>query len=197
MPALRRIFAAIEVGFTTVTEPNKSKDLHLFFLRDELNGSEYSHGMDIIAVWLRGSKFGSDFARIWKLDPKVEWAELSSLLNEKMNGYENEAPIIVLHISKTGLVTRKLNEQLLECPFEKGGMKHKTLLILQGSGCVSTENLRLIMESASEDSVSKTIEKINTAMKTKLQLPKSEKFIENDPGVGYYINPIYNLVVTK
>ena len=71
------------------------------------------------------------------------------------------------------------------------------LLALHDSEYVQTETLRHLVGSDSTDSVSKTIEKINNVAKTKLQLPKSKRLIENDPGSGYYIDQTYNVVVTK
>lgn len=194
LPALRKIFAEIEVGFTTVEDPEKCKDLFLKYVEDEL-GPSYTRGMDIITVWLRGSSFGANFARIWKLNPDAKWSELMSILNEKMNEYANEAPIIELHLSKAGLMTRNLNDTILECQFERNSMKMEILIALRDGEYVQTETLRGLVGSDSTDSISKTIEKINNATRAKLQLPKSKRLIENDPGSGYYIEQTYNLVV--
>jgi len=197
LPALRRIFAALEVGFTNDPNPSRLNDMRLLFLEKELPGSTYVHAMDIIEFWLKDTKFKADFARIWKCDPATDWRELMVLLRQKFVDFENEASLIVLGLSeRTGLMTREVNQEILKCSFEPDSMKLQVLVALHSGKNVLPTELRRITGSTSIDSVGATIKNVCDAARVKLQLPKNKRLIEHERE-GYCINPVYNLVMTK
>lgn len=197
LPALRRIFAALEVGFAHDPNPTKLNDMRLLFLENELPGSTYVHAMDILEFWLRDTKFKADFARIWRRDPSTDWRELMVILREKLTDFENEAPLIVLGLSeRTGLLTREIHGEILKCPFESDSMKLQILIALRSGEHIPPAELLRLTGSTSSDSVSATIKNICDAARVKLQLPKNKRLIEHERA-GYRLNPIYNLVVTK
>lgn len=197
LPVIRAFLASMEIERATMKDYDSAPRLGHEFLESRFDHGFVMGAMDLIEVWLRGTQFTGGYGGIRKLDPSVSWVDLINLLHEKIDDYANGAPIIVLGLLKTGLMTRELNGQIFECPFETDKMKLKIILALHNGECVPTIILQRILESKSEDSVSKMIEKINSATRVKLRLPKLEKLIKNDSGSGYYINPIYNLVVTK
>lgn len=198
LPALRRIFAAIDVGFSEDPNPNKPNDLHLLFLEKELPGSTYVHAMDIIATWLKDSKFGSDFARIWKRDTKVDWRELMDVLRQKMTEYASDITVIEMTLQPNGRMTRTINGNNLVCDFKDDGLKVEIIrMLVDRGGYVPTKEIREKIGCKNLKALSDHKRKINAAIRTDLKLPSKINVIDSKPRLGYRIHPFYNIVDLK
>lgn len=196
LPALRRIFSVIEIGNDSHPDPDRLQDLHLFFLREELDGTQYDHAMDIIAAWLKGSRFASDFARIWKLEPSATWQELTDLLTQRMAEDGNDVTVIELTLHPTGKMTRIINKTELPCDFTNDGLKTSLLrLLAENGGYVPTQDIITHIGSKDLDSLSELKRTTNHAARIDLKLPASYNLIDSKKGSGYRIHPLYNLVV--
>lgn len=194
LPALRRIFSEIEIGFTTVENPEKSKDLHLMFLEKELGGS-YNRGMDIIAVWLKGSKFKSDFARIWKADPTASWDELTDILRKKMKEYAYDITLIRLVLSKEGRMTYHDSHDNLHCDFADDGMNLALLRMLaeRQPDYVATQEIIDRIGCKDLKALSEQKRTINAALMRDMGISPQYDVVDSKHGSGYRIHPLYHI----
>ena len=196
LPVLRRIFSEIEIGFTTVKNPEKAKDLHLLFLEKELGGT-YNRGMDIIAVWLKGSRFRSDFAHIWKTDSAAPWEELTVILRKKMKEYANDVSLIRLVLSKEGRMTYRDSNDSSHCDFANDGMNLALLRLLaekQGD-YVPTSKIIDHIECKDLKALSEQKRTINAALRRDMGVPPEYEVIDSKPGSGYRIHPLYHIAI--
>lgn len=167
------------------------------FLSTRFDDNLVSGAMDLIGLWLEGTKFTGGYGGITKVDSNVPWLKLINLLHSKIDEYENTAEIIVLDLSKDGLMTRKHHSGVLEHQFERNGMKCKIVRELRKEEYLSAEDLRKAVDSSSKDAVTKAIGELCRELINSLQLPRQKKFILHDGSTGYYISPTYNVIVAK
>lgn len=196
MPALRRIFAALEVGFADDQNPELN-DMRLHFLENELPGSTYVHAMDIITIWLEGTNFKADFSRIWRRDPesKVDWRELMDILRQKMAEYGYNVTIIEMVLYTTGRITRMIGGTEVPCDFKGDGLKVELLRLLMRSGdYVPTEEICGEIGCDGIKSLSDLKRTINHALRKDLRLPPMIDVIDSKSGEGYRIHPFYRIL---
>lgn len=192
IPALRKILAAIETGDIGHPKPDSVQDLRLLFLEKECEGSTYIQAMDIIKLWLAGSKFDSDFARIWKLDPKAKWEEIEDILRQKMLENAFDVSIIQLTISRAGFVFCMKDNLRLECDLKDSGLKLKLLrLLAEKKDAISTKDLCKLLPCKTAASLSDHKRKTNLILQNKLILPR--KVIVRAGSSSYYIDPFYQV----
>lgn len=88
------------------------------------------------------------------------------ILNAKILEYQNDVPIIVLTLSRSGRITRALDDNTFEHDFESDGFKKEILFaLIENDGYVPTKEIKQRIGSKSTGSVSKTIASINTVLK--------------------------------
>lgn len=197
LPALRRIFAVIEIGDATHPDPDRVNDLHLHFLKDEFEGTVYVHAMDIIEVWLKGSKFGSDFARIWKVDPTATWDELKDILRKKMKEYAYDVTLIRLVLSKEGRMTYHESHDNSHCDFADDGMNLALIRMLaerQGT-YVPTQEIIDRIECKDLKALSEQKRTINAVLHRDMGMSREYEVIDSKPGSGYRVHPLYHVAV--
>ncbi len=197
LPVIQAFLASMETERATMKDYDKAPRLGHEFLSTRFDDNLVSGAMDLIGLWLEGTKFTGGYGGITKVDSKVPWLELINLLHSKIDEYENTAEIIVLDLSKDGLMTRKHHSGVLEHQFERNGMKCKIVRELRKEEYLSAEDLRQAVKSSSKNAVIKAVGEICAELKNSLQLPKQKKFILHDGSAGYYIAPTYNVIIAK
>jgi hypothetical protein len=146
--------------------------------------------------WLNGSDFTTRHFYLQKKDKSAKWADMIAILNAKILEYQNDTPVIVLSVSRSGRITRTIDGTVLEHEFESDGFKKDILFMLhEHDGYMPTREIQKRLGSKSAESVSKTIAAINTVLRIKLQLPKKQDVIESKRASGYRLNPLYNIVI--
>ena len=166
------------------------------FLEKELGGA-YNRAMDIIAVWLRGSKFDSDFARIWKVDPAAKWDELMDILRGKMKEYAYDVTLIRLALSPEGRMTYRDSKDNSRCDFANDGMNLALLRILveKQGGYASTQELIEKIGCKDLKALSEQKRTINLALRRDLGTSQEYEVIDSKSGSGYRIHPLYHIAI--
>ncbi|GEM_PF-2434264 len=198
MPVIRAIMAAIEMEQRTVKSPDNGTWLYVGFLDEEFGSAKVGHMMDIMTVWLQGSKFRADGGGFWKLEKEARWANLLDLLRRKIMDFRNDASIIVLTFSESGRMTRIEDRFAMHSDF--GAHSQTTALIrLLGKceGYVSTEEICEKTGCAGIDGLNTLKDRLNKKLEKDLQLPKSHRLIESKRLSGYRVNQIYNIVFAE
>jgi hypothetical protein len=195
LPILQAIVASLEVSCATDDKLESRTSLHFLYLEKEFGFSKLLHATHLLEVWLKGSNFEMQPLRILKKDKSVKWADLFTLLNEKMTDYHNGNPVIEISIARNGHTVRQVGTQQLVHDFGSDGNKKEILTRLAKVGdFIKTEDIQKMIGSKSVESVAKTIRAINAVLRMKLQLPQKQKLIDAKRGSGYRINPIYNVI---
>jgi hypothetical protein len=154
--------------------------------------------MMLINKWLEGSSFKTHVFFLQKTDKNAKWADMLKILNAKILEYQNDVPVIILTLFRSGHIARTVGGTTLEHDFESDGFKKEILfMLLENNNYVPTNEIKQRTGSKSIESVSKTIAAINTVLKAKLQLPAREKVVESKRASGYRLNPLYNIVIAN
>lgn len=168
------------------------------FLEKEFGSSRLRYATMLIGIWLQGTKFVERGFAFFREDDTAKWSEMINVIHAKILEYHNDVPLIALTLSSSGRMTREVNGSVLTHDFEGDSLRIGMLKLLPNDGeYIKTELIRSIIESKSAASVSKMVEATNAISSKKLQLPKGRDLIESKRGLGYRINPIYNLVIVK
>lgn len=196
LPEIKGICAGIEVELTR-------HDLdHLLELQPLPALKQYgrlkiNYAMMLLNVWLNDTAFNTKHSFFQKNDVTAKWSDMLEIINGKIHEYQNDVPVIALHLYRNGRIRRSVDDSILEHNFEDDGFKKGILFALWEQGdYVKTADLKRHLGSKSSESVSKMIGSINDILKEKLQLPKNQKLIESKRGSGYRLNALYNIVVT-
>lgn len=197
LPEIKGICACIEVEMAKQDLDNLLQ-LQPFPAIEQYGRSKIVYAMMLINEWLEGSSFKSHVFFLQKIDRNAKWADMLKILNAKILEYQNDVPVTVLTLSRSGHITRTVGSTTLEHDFGSDGFKKEILfMLLENSGYVPTNEIKQRTGSKSVESISKTIAAINTVLKAKLQLPAKEKVIESKRGSGYRLNPLCNIVVAN
>jgi hypothetical protein len=196
LPIIQAIYASMEVSQLTYDIADQKERLSFLFLEKEFDGSKLHHAINLIGVWLKGTKFKAFSSTIEKIDKKASWNELLEILDQKILEYGNDVAIIEIVLKSNGRITRQFGDQKLTHDFEDDGMKKNILINLASKADFSkTSHIQAVIGSMTSESTSKIIGRINSILENKLKLPKQCKFVESKQGSGYRINPIYNLLI--
>lgn len=197
LPEIKGICAAIEVEMAR-HDLDGLTQLQPLPAIEQYGRSKIVYAMMLINEWLKGSSFKTHVYFLQKTDRSAKWADMLKILNTKILEYQNDVPVIALNLSRTGRITRAVDETVFEHNFESDGFKKEILFILlENNNYVPTNEIKQRTGSKSIESVSKTIAAINTVLKAKLQLPIKEKVIESKRASGYRLNPLYNIVIAN
>lgn len=198
LPVIEAAIAGIEAEQGTIPQADKSTSLFMRFLEEEFGSVEVDHAMDVITVWLRGSKFSANVAWINKPNKETSWDELLQILHGKMLEFKNNAPVIVLCFSDSGRMTRIENGYTMQSDFapDSQGAVMIELLVKHG-GYISTREICDRIGCAGADALNIVKNRLNKNLGEDLQLPKTHKIIDSKRLSGYRINPIYNIVFVK
>ncbi len=197
LPEIKGICASIEVEMAR-HDLDKLTQLQPFPAIEQYGRSKIVYAMMLVGDWLKDTPFGTHFVYLKKSDKNAKWADMLKILNAKILEYQNDVPIIVLSLSRSGRITRAVDSNTCEHNFESDGFKKEILFaLIESNGYIPTSEIKQRIGSKSTESVSKTIAAINTILKTKLQLPIREKVLESKRASGYRVNPLYNVVITN
>lgn len=99
------------------------------------------------------------------------------------------AEIVITYDAHEGILSRVIDGKTYSLSF-RGTTKRKKLfeLFRQKKSYTPLKDLKVLLASPTHDSVSGMIKKLNDTVISKLRL-KKVKFIVNNPGLGYKINP--------
>lgn len=195
---IKGVCAAIEVELTAHPDLDRRSELQPFPAMEQYGESKIRYAMMLMNEWLKGTAFGTQFHFLQKKDPSASWTDMLKLLNAKILEYQNDVPVIILTLSRSGRITRAVDGSTFEHDFESDGFKKEILFtLLQHDGYVQTDELKRRIGSKSTESVAKTIAAVNNVLKVKLQLPAKEKVIESKRASGYRLNPLYNIMITN
>ncbi len=165
---------------------------------EQYGRSKIVYAMMLINEWLKDSSFKTHVYFFQKTDKNTKWVDMLKILNAKILEYQNDVPVIVLTLSRSGRIIRTVDGGTFEHDFESDGFKKEILFMLhENNGYVQTKDLKQRTGSKSTESVAKTIATINNVLRAKLQLPTKEKVIESKRASGYRLNPLYNIVIAN
>ena len=197
LPEIKGICAAIEVEMAKY-DLDGLLQLQPLSAIEQYGRSKIVYTMMLINEWLKDTPFKTHIYFLQKKDKNTKWADMLKILNAKILEYQNDVPVIVLTLSRTGRITRSVDGTTLEHDFESDGFKKDILFMLhEHDGYVPTLDIQKRLGSKSTESVSKTIAAVNAVLRVKLQLPKKQDMIESKRGSGYRLNPMYNIVITN
>ncbi len=163
---------------------------------EQYGRSKIVYAMMLVGEWLKDTPFSTHSTYLKKNDKGARWADMLKILNAKILEYQNDVPVIVLNLSRSGHITRTVDGSTFEHDFESDGFKKEILVMLhENDGYVQTKDLKQRTGSKSTESVAKTIAAINNVLRAKLQLPVKEKVIGSKRASGYRLNPLYNIVI--
>lgn len=197
LPEIKGICASIEVE---IAKHNLDQLTQLQPLPaiEQYGRSKIVYAMMLINEWLKNTPFSTHAYFLQKKDKETKWGDMLKILNTKILEYQNDIPIIVIHLYRSGHITRFIDDSILDHDFESDGHKREILLaLLENEGYMRTRDIQKRIGSKSTEAVSKTIAAINTILRTKLQLPKKKDVVESKRGSGYRLNPLYNIVMTN
>lgn len=165
---------------------------------EQYGRSKIVYAMMLVGEWLKDTPFSTHSTYLKKNDKGARWTDMLKILNAKILEYQNDVPVIVLTLSRSGRIIRTVDSSTFEHDFESDGFKKEILfMLLENEGYVQTKDLKQRIGSKSIESVAKTIAAINNILRAKLQLPAKEKVIESKRASGYRLNPLYNIVTTN
>ena len=197
LPEIKGICASIEVEMAK-HDLDSLTELRPFPAIEQYGQSKVIYAMMLVNEWLKGTPFKTHAYFLQKTNRDAKWADMLNVLKAKVLEYQNDVPMFVLSLSRSGRITRTVDGTVLDHDFESEGFKKEILMaLLENDGYVSTNELKRRTGSKSIESVSKTIAAINNVLKTKLQLPPKAKVIESKRGSGYRLNSLYNTVLTN
>ncbi|MBY0473104.1 HTH domain-containing protein [Patescibacteria group bacterium] len=197
LPEIKGICASIEVELSK-HDLDRLTELQPLPAIEQYGRSKVVYAMMLVHEWLSGSAFTTHHVYLQKKDKSAKWADMIAILNAKIIEHQNDAPVIVLSISRSGRITRTIDGTALEHEFDSDGFKKDILFMLhEHDGYIPTRDIQKRIGAKSTEVVSKTIAAINTVLHTKLQLPKKQDVIESKRGSGYRLNPLYNVVITN
>ncbi len=197
MPEIKGICASIEVELSK-HDLDGLTQLQPLPAIEQYGRSKIVYAMMLVHEWLNGSAFTTHHVYLQKKDKSAKWADMIAILNAKILEYQNDTPVIVLSVSRSGRITRTIDGTVMEHEFESDGFKKDILFMLhEHDGYMPTEDIRKRLGSKSAAAVSKTIAAVNSVLRTRLQLPKKQDVIESKRGSGYRLNPLYNIVIVN
>jgi hypothetical protein len=196
LPTLNSIYACFELDVQRYPQLDDQEYLRVIQLEEEYNLPKLGYAMAVLDNWLQGSDFGVQrHFFVYKKDG-AHWDDFLKIFDAKMLEYQNERPIIVLTLSKSGRITRNMEGTLFHHDFEKG----QKLLLLQylvaqeDSNYVPTGEIQKVVGAKTTAVASKAVESIRTILELKLKLPPTKPIIDNKRGSGYRLDPMYNVV---
>lgn len=197
LPEIKGICASVEVEMSKHDLDGLSEIQPLPAI-EQYGRSKIVYAMMLIHEWLNDSNFTTRHFYLQKKDKSAKWTDMLAILNTKILEYQNDAPVIILSLSRNGRITRTVDGTILEHDFESEGLKKEILYTLyEHDGYMQTREIQKRIRSKSTESVSKTIAAINTVLRSKLQLPKEHDVIESKRGSGYRLNTLYNIVIVN
>ncbi len=197
LPEIKGICASIEVEMAKHDLDGLS-ELQPLPAIEQYGRSKIVYTMMLINEWLKDTPFSTHSIYLKKNDKGARWEDMLKMLNTKILEYQNDVSIIVFNLSRNGRITRTINDVVLEHDFSSDGFKKELLsALLENGGYIKTRDLQKKIGSKSAESVAKTIAAINTALRSKLQLPQKQKVIESKRSSGYRLNPLYNIVLAN
>lgn len=197
LPEIKGICASLEVEMAK-HDLNGLTQLQPLPAIEQYGRSKIVYAMMLVDGWLKDTPFSTHSVYLKKSDKGARWEDMLKVLNTKILEYQNDVPVIVLNLSRSGRIMRTINDTVLEHDFSSDGFKKKLLFaLLENDGYIKTRDLQKKIESKSVESVAKTIASINTILRSKLQLPHKQKVIESKRISGYRLNPLYNIVLAN
>ena len=197
LPEIKGICAAIEVELSK-HDLDGLTQLQPLPAIEQYGRSKIVYAMMLVHEWLKDSAFTASHFHLQKKDKSAKWADMIAILNAKILEYQNDIPVVILSLSRSGRIARTIDGTVFEHEFESGGFKKDILFMLhEHDGYVQTQDIQKRLGSKSTAAVSKTIAAINAVLRAKLQLPKKQDVIESKRGSGYRLNPLYNVVITN
>lgn len=198
LPAINSIYALLEVDIHRYPELENKEVLDVIGLEKSLGVSKLSYSMAIIDNWFQGTDFEVERHLSIRKHPTARWSDFIRIFDAKILEHQNTIPVIVLTVSKSGHVTRTLDQQVFEHDFEKDSQK---VLLLQHladqetKDYVSTDDIRHVIGAKTNAVVNKAVEAVRTALESKLKLPPNNPIIDSKRGSGYRIDPLYSIVL--
>ncbi len=197
LPEIKGICASIEVEMAK-HDLDRLPQLQPLPAMEQYGRSKIVYALMLIHEWLEGSAFTTTHFHLQKKDTNAKWADMLQILNAKILEHQNDVPVIVLTLSRSGRITRTVDGATFEHDFKSDGFKKDILFMLdENDGYVQTRDIQKRLGSKSAASVPKTTAAINTALRTKLKLPKKQDVIESKRVSGYRLNPLYNIIITN
>lgn len=195
LPAIRRIFTALQVDLFQYPQLDAKTQLRVWFLEKELGLLNLMHAMRIIGTWLDGTPFRADKVHFEKSDPKAKWDDLLEIIEAHLMERANDTRLIEIVLHPSGRAERGINGNLYTHDFEGDGQKADLLRLLANhDGYMDLKTVCKSIGCSSVKSLNLTKKNINDALRANLKLPKSEDVIVSKRGSGYAINPIYNII---
>ena len=196
LPVIKEIIATAEIDLKESPQLENRKFLQFFFLEKTHSASKIGYAMTIIKNWVDPKKFEVKYLTITKQNEKATWKQLLKELHTHLENYHNDTDVIILTLSKEGIIKRIVLNTEYTQNLSDSGMKIKILNCLsENEGFIKTNLIKKLINSKNVESVSKQIGTLNFSLEHRLKLPKNKHLVESKSGKGYRINPIYNLIV--
>ncbi len=198
LPVISAIYALLEVDIQRYPQLEDRETLDAIGIEKSFGLSKMSYAMAIIDNWFQGTDFEVERHLYIRKKPGARWSDFIRIFDAKILEHQNTIPVIVLTVSKSGHVTRTLDQKVFEHDFEEDSQK---LLLLQylaeqeTNDYVPTDKIRSAIRAKTNLVVNKAVDSVRTTLEAKLKLPLNKPLIDSKRGSGYRIDTLYNVVL--
>lgn len=197
LSALNSIYACFELDVQRYPQLNEQEYLRVMQLEKDYSLQKLGYAMGVLENWLQGSDFHVQSHFFVYKNEGARWEDFLKIFDAKILEHQNNVPVIVLVLSKSGRIARNLEGMPLEHNFESG----QKLILLQylatreDAKYVPTKEIQKAIGAKTTEVVNKAIDSARTILESKLKLPSAKPIIDSKRGSGYRINPLYNVVL--